>query len=211
MFDKEQLIESYKEFYGKNGRFPEDAEEFARYLGLEDASFLRSFNPLNTLEVYIWEQYFDAALKRSQAEPSFSEYASREVYLSLLFNVVGLLSEDAEMNRDMVSFSASLPSSPKELKLFKRSAEAFFSSLIEAGKSSGEIASRPLVEFQYKKWCWWGLLFIVYFWKNDDSRDGEQTDVAVEKTAHMVFDMLNPNALDSSLEFFSFLFKKGFK
>ena len=121
------------------------------------------------------------------------------------------MDENSEMNRDMISFSRSLPYVPKELKKLKASAEQFFAALIESGQQTGEIASRPLVDFQYKKWCWWGLLFIIYFWKNDSSDQHDSTDVAIEKVAHLVFDMLNPNAMDSSLEFFTFLFKQGFK
>ena len=211
MFDKERIIESYIEFYQSNGKFPEDAEEFSRYLGLPESEFLRSFNPLSSLESYIWEKYFDRALEASQKDPAFDTYASREIYLSLLYNLIQVLNEDAQMNKDMISFRKSLPSFPKELKLLKKSADDFFAQMIGAGMETGEIASRSLVEYQYKRWCWGGLLFVIFFWQKDSSENGESTDVAIEKMAHLIFDMLNPNALDSSIEFFSFLFKQGFR
>lgn len=202
---------SYAEFYEKQGRFPEDAAEFTGWLGLEDAGFLRSFNPLSTLAAHFWEAYFDRALEACREDPSFSSYSAREIYLSLLYNLTRILQENPTMNRDMVHFGKALPSAPRELRLLKRPAEAFIGELLEAGKQSGEIADRPLVSFQYAKWCWWGLLFIIYFWKHDTSEQGESTDVAIEKVAHLIFDMLNPNAVDSSIEFFTFLFKQRFK
>ncbi|MCP4120298.1 MAG: hypothetical protein GY751_00925 [Bacteroidetes bacterium] len=211
MLDIETLISNYVEFYERYDRFPEDAEEFTSHLGLDDNEFLRKFNPMGSLEAYIWEGYFDEALESCQQDPEFENYAAREVYLSLLYSLIRKLDEHGKMNREMLSFTKSLPSVPRELRLVKKSAEAFFDQLIKAGQESGEVASRPLVNFQYKKWCWWGLLFIIFFWKNDEGDNSEATDVAIDKVAHLLFDMLNPNAMDSSLEFFTFLFKQGFK
>jgi len=211
MLDRETLISNYVEFYERYDRFPEDAEEFTSHLGLDDNEFLRKFNPMGSLEAYIWEGYFDEALESCQQDPEFENYAAREVYLSLLYSLIRKLDEHGKMNREMLSFTKSLPSVPRELRLLKKSAEAFFDQLIKAGQESGEVASRSLVNFQYKKWCWWGLLFIIFFWKNDEGDDSEATDVAIDKVAHLLFDMLNPNAMDSSLEFFTFLFKQGFK
>ena len=211
MIDRESLILQYIGFYEQYGRFPEDAAEFTTHLGLEENDFLKKFNPLGSLKAFIWEGYFDDALKASQEDRQFENYSAREVYLSLFYNLIRKLDEHGEMNRKMVSFSKSLPSVPRELRLLKKSADSFFEQMIEVGQESGEIASRSLVNFQYKKWCWWGMLFIIFFWKNDKSDQSESTDAAIDKVAHLVFDMLNPNAMDSSLEFFTFLFKQGFK
>ncbi len=211
MIDKEKLIQSYIEFYEKNNRFPEDAQEFSNFLGHEDLDFLKAFNPLISLRSFIWEGYFDKALLRSQEDPGFQEYACREVFLSVLYSIISVLNEQKEMNKAMISFSKSLPSAPKELKRMKTTANNFYKEMINAGQQSGEIADRTLVNFQYNKWCWYGTLFIVFFWHKDGSEQSEQTDVAIEKVTHLIFDILNPNAMDSSLEFFSFLFKQGFK
>ncbi len=211
MLDKESLIESYLNFYDDKSRFPEDATEFATYLGLEEIDFLKSFNPLSSLEAFIWSDYFETALQRSQEDSNFDEYSSREIYLSLMYNIIGVLNEHPERNRAMISFTKSLPSSPKQLSRLKTAADAFFKEMIAAGSASGEIASRTLVNYQYAKWCWYGLLFVIFFWKKDESEQSEQTDVAIEKVAHLIFDLLNPNAIDSSLQFFTFLFKQGFK
>ena len=211
MFDKERLINSYIEFYDKHQRFPEDANEFAVFLGNDDFDFLKSFNPLVSLKAFIWEEYFDKALKRCQEDSGFEEYACREIYLSVLYNMVGLLNEQSEMNKAMISFTKSLPSYPKELKKVKSSASDFYKEMISTGQQSGEIADRALVNYQYNTWCWYGTLFIIFFWSKDSSENSEQTDVAIEKVAHFIFDILNPNAMDSSIEFFSFLFKQGFK
>ena len=208
---KEEMIGKYLEFYQEFGRFPKDAAEFTTFIGVGNNDFLKSFNPMADLAAYVWEGYFDKALTASQADPSFENYSCREIYLSILYSLIAVLNEAAEMNREMISFTRSLPSVPKELKRMRASAGDFFQEMIEAGQQTGEIADRPIVNFQYKRWTWWGMLFIVFFWKNDQSSDNESTDVAIDKVAHLVFDMLNPNALDSSLQFFTFLFKEGFK
>lgn len=211
MLSKEELIESYKAFYQQHDRVPNSTEEFENYLGNDSMETLQSFNPLLTLRTHIWESYFFKALERCQADPQFEHYACREIYLSMLYNIVGVLNEEAKLNKEMISFNKSLPSIPKELKRMKAAAADFYKQMISAGQNSGEIADRNLVNFQYNKWCWYGTLFVIFFWKKDSSEHSEQTDVAIEKVAHLIFDILNPNALDSSLEFFTFLFKQGFK
>lgn len=211
MSDKQALMDRFLAFYEQFGRIPRDAGEFATYLGDAHPDFSKDFGALTDIEAFIWDKYFEKALVTSQSDPSFESYSCREIYLSLLYSLIGVLNEQPSMNKAMLSMSSNLPSAPKELNDMKSSAIAFFDELIQAGQATGEIADRAFVNSQYKKWCWMGMLFIVTFWKNDDSVDNEATDVAIDKIAHLLFDMLNPNAMDSSMEFFSFLFKQGFK
>lgn len=205
------MADQYVAFYEEYGRFPDTPAEFAGYLGLDDESDWNSIKPLTAVSALLWERYFDHALEESRKDPSFASYSCREVYLSLLYNLVGEWNRAPDMNRAMLFFGRSLPSAPAVLKRLRSSAQDFFGEMISAGQSTGEIADRPVVNYQYKKWCWWGLLFTLYFWHKDSSEMHEQTDVAIERAAHFIFDLLNPNALDSSIEFFSFLFKQGMK
>lgn len=78
---------------------------------------------------------------------------------------------------------------------------------IEEGLNTGEIKSRALISSSYKLAIWRSFQSMILFWRSDISNQKEQTDIFVERTIHLVFDILMPNALDSTFDLFNFLWK----
>jgi hypothetical protein len=96
---------------------------------------------------------------------------------------------------------------PHYLKGFKTSFEQFIGNTLSLGKDRGEVATRPLIDKRYPKLFWLHMGFILTFWKNDNSADFEKTDVAVEKSVNLAFDLLGKGAVDSALDFGKFLYQ----
>jgi hypothetical protein len=56
---------------------------------------------------------------------------------------------------------------------------------------------------------WFHLHFILRFWCNDDSRDFEKTDEAIEKSVNLAFDLIGKGVLDNAFDFGKFLFQQA--
>jgi hypothetical protein len=54
---------------------------------------------------------------------------------------------------------------------------------------------------------WIQTLFILQFWANDDSKEFEKTDAAIEKAVNVAYDLMGKSPLDSMFDFAKFIFQ----
>lgn len=95
------------------------------------------------------------------------------------------------------------------LKAFRKTFLQFVNDLINQGRQSGDVASRPYLEKTYPQLFWLHFCFLLIFWMNDGSADFEQTDAAIEKSVNLAFDLIGKSAVDSALDFAKFLYQSG--
>ena len=96
---------------------------------------------------------------------------------------------------------------PGDTKEFKAKFKLFAEELINSGKESSEIASRPYLSEKYDEALWLQIAFIFRFWMEDKSPRFEKTDAAIEKSANLAFDLMGQSALDTFLDFAKFLYQ----
>ena len=56
---------------------------------------------------------------------------------------------------------------------------------------------------------WTQFLLVHQYWLKDKSKGFEKTDAFIEKSTHLVFDLLGQSALDSALDLAKFIFQKA--
>ena len=62
----------------------------------------------------------------------------------------------------------------------------------------------------FSEGAWMQLLFLLKYWMDDNSPKFERTDVAIEKSVNVIFDVFDSTPLESLLDFGKFLFKERF-
>jgi hypothetical protein len=93
------------------------------------------------------------------------------------------------------------------LKSFKRKFKDFSTEIILEGKETEQIADRAFISDRYEDALWLETLFIFQYWLKDTSPSFEKTDVAVEKSVNLAFDLMGKSAVDSLLDFAKFLYQ----
>jgi hypothetical protein len=63
----------------------------------------------------------------------------------------------------------------------------------------------------FSEGAWVQLLFLLKFWMDDDSPSFEKTDMAIEKSVRIVFDVFDNTPIDSIVDFGKFLWKENTK
>jgi hypothetical protein len=71
-----------------------------------------------------------------------------------------------------------------------------------------DITKNPIRIFSEAAWV--QLLFILKFWLDDTSPDFEKTDVAIEKSIAVAFEVFDNNQLETIFDFGKFLWKEKF-
>jgi hypothetical protein len=62
----------------------------------------------------------------------------------------------------------------------------------------------------FSEGAWLQFLFLLNFWKSDDSASFEKTDVAIEKSVNTIFDLFDNTPLENIIDFGKFLYKENF-
>jgi hypothetical protein len=196
-------FEAYRRFVQDNHQLPKQLQD------LDSATSELSYGSLPILVKEMWQSYAEKTLEACATDSSFEQYTAREKMLAYCYTLLEIIRADKNM------ISLQLKQVPDVLRNtqysgFKQEFRSFTDILTEEGVQRGEIQARPFVSNLYPGLFWMSLVAIIGFWLNDSSEQTEQTDVAVEKIVHLVFDTIAPGAVDSAFDLAQFLIKQRF-
>lgn len=204
---RDKIIESYKEYKLMHGEQPASVFAFVKSVNMKEEQFFEHFSSFHSLEAEVWEDMISSVVHAIHADENYAEFSVREKMLSFYYTFLEVL----KANRSYVLMEATTAKPGfKEQPAFKSMKAAyldFVHGLIIEGNDTGEIPKRPFISDQYKQGFWLQLLFIMNFWKNDDSKGFENTDAAVEKAVNLSLDLIEKGPLDSIIDFAKFLYQ----
>lgn len=203
---REKIKKTYVEYVLTQGRQPASPYLVAQLVGIGEADFYAEFNSLEAIEADLWLGFFEEARRKTEGQEVYEGYSAREKLLSFYFTWIEVLKH----NRSFVLFASKEirrgdGNGNAQLKHFRNAFKEFVGELLREGRSSGEVANRPLVMDRYADGFYMQALFVLNFFVKDQSKGFEQTDAAIEKAVNTSFDLVGPSAVDSVLDFAKFL------
>jgi hypothetical protein len=190
-----------------HGKRPVSVFVFCRDLGIKEEEFYNHFGSFDGVERTIWKSFIARTVMRLHTDESFRSFSVREKILTFYYSFF----EELKSNRSFVLLQLEhrkqLEVTPEYLKDFRKEFDAFIDNLITAGKASGEIATRPIIDSRYVDLFWLHFGFLLLFWRDDNSPGFEKTDAAIEKSVNVAFDLIGKGALDSVIDFAKFLYQ----
>lgn len=203
----ELIIKEYLKYVLEQGEQPASVYKFSKTIGLTENEFYQFFNSFNALEKHIWRNFFEETLKRIESEEIYLQYSVREKLLAFYFTLMEVL----KTNRSFVMYSLkNYPKTdlnPEVLKSLKTQFIYFIHELLNEGKETDEIVNRPFISDRYQEALWLQFMFILNFWRNDDSLKFEKTDAAIEKSVHLSFDLMGKSPIDTMVDFAKFIYQ----
>jgi AcrR family transcriptional regulator len=205
---RERIKKTYLEYVLTQGRQPASPYLIAQHLGIPESDFYSEFNSVEAIEADLWLGFFEEARQKTEGQEVYEGYSVREKLLSFYFTWVEVL----KRNRSFVLFAtrgvrSGDSSANAQLRLFRPAFKEFVGELLREGRSSGEVANRPLVMDRYADGFYMQALFVLNFFVKDQSKGFEQTDAAIEKAVNTSLDLVGPSAVDSVLDFAKFLYQ----
>ena len=208
--EKAHIKQAYLDFVLNEGHPPQSVFKLTQQLGVAESEFYQQYPNFESIDREIWADFGRQARETAAAEPVWEGYGSREKLLAFYYTLLEILKNNRSYA--LMSLRRSLKKmpglSPRVLDDFRQDFEYFVSDLLSAGRVSGEIANRPLVQEGYPRFFWQQVLFVMGFFAKDDTVNFERTDAAVEKAVTLSFDLVGRNTLDSAFDFVRFLVKR---
>lgn len=203
----ETIIAAYQEHVIMEGKQPSTVFRFCRDIGIQEADFYKIAGSFEALERLIWTGYMEKTIARLEGDSDYTNFSAREKMLAFYFT----LAEELKSNRSfcvlLLNRHPKLEIVPGFLKTFKSRFETFVDSVLNDGKTKGEVAERPYLDKRYPQLFWVHLALLLMFWKGDDSAGFEKTDAFIEKSVNLAFDLIGKGAVDSAIDFGKFLYQ----
>jgi Tetracyclin repressor-like, C-terminal domain len=203
----DKIIADYRDYLLSEGKQPASVYKFCKDYGFKEDEFYEHFGSFEGLEKSIWKKYIDDTRGRMENDENYQGFTAREKILTFYFSLAELLKSDRSFALHQLRSWKNPSVAPIFLKGFKDSFKEWINTVLNEGKTSGEIAMRPYLDKRYDLLFWMHFMFILQFWSNDESAGFEKTDAAIEKSVNLAFDLIGKGVLDSAIDFGKFLYQ----
>ncbi len=208
--EKSDLVEAYTNYILEEGKRPLNVFKFCKSLKIEENDFYQIFGSFDAIEKYIFNHFFDETIKVLHKNKEFKDFSSKDKLLSFYYTII----ENFTANRSIVLYLLDNKNPLKGLAKIHSIKSDFIKFIDDLDLEQIDIPLDQLKQFQEKgrgEMIWGQFLTIIKYWMKDDSVAFEKTDVFIEKSTTVGFELLNLTQLESVVDFGKFLFKDAFK
>ena len=183
---------------------------FAIHYEFEESQFYTHFSSFEVLEKRIFEVFCTNTMLLLAQNEAYQTYDAKSKLLSFYYTFFELLTA----NRSYVFKKLKGNKNKLEsLKLLSKLRMAFIAYI------SNEIHTEALIDFKneranklqdksFSEAAWIHLLFTLQFWLEDESESFEKTDVFIEKSVNLSFELKDLAPIKSVFDFAKFLWKE---
>jgi hypothetical protein len=206
--NRENIIQAYIQHILEHGKEPVSVYKFAQSINMKEDEFYDHFTSFTSIKTAVWEKIILDTLHHMQSQEVYQEYSAKEKLLAFYFTLIEELKKYRSyllaLYENHMGFKKQVP---LELKEFKKRFKEYCAEVVLEGKETEEIADRSFISDRYEDALWLETMFILQFWLKDTSPAFEKTDVAIEKSVNLAFDLMGKSALDSFLDLAKFLYQ----
>lgn len=207
---KDSIIAMYMDYVLENENIPKTVYKFCKINKIGEADFYLHFGSIKSIQKGIWDSFFTNTIVVMEKNEEYQDFSNRDKMLTFFYTFFEVLT----LNRSYVLFvlesSDNQLKNMEQLKDLRKQIKDFTKELIidgNVGKNLNITKHNPQL---FSEGAWLQFMFLLNFWKADDSAGFEKTDVAIEKSVNTIFDVFDNTPLENILDFGKFLFKENF-
>jgi len=205
---KDKIVSLYMNYRLENNEKPKSVYQFAKTNGFDETEFYSFFGTLESIEKEIFKMFLEKTTALIQKDPSYATYDMKSKMLSFYFTFFEMLSA----NRSYVVMS--LKEHQNQLKNLMQLSSlriGFKNYITEIMTDEVRTQHEKFQNFQEKalqESSWIQFLLTIKFWLEDESPAFEKTDIYIEKSVKLSFELMNIAPIDSLIDFGKFIFKE---
>jgi hypothetical protein len=207
---KESIIALYMDYVLENEKAPKTVYKFCKINEIEESDFYLYYGSLDSLKKGVWDSFFYNTMTVMKKNKEYPDSTNRDKMLTFFFTFFEVLT----LNRSYVLFvlehAKNQMKSMEQLKGLRKDIKHFAKDLIIDGNTEKNFKITKHNPQLFSEGAWLQFLFLLNFWKSDDSASFEKTDVAIEKSVNTIFDLFDNTPLENIIDFGKFLYKENF-
>jgi hypothetical protein len=207
--NKEGLAIKYTDFLLEEGHRPINVFKFCKSIKLEEIEFYQFFSSFHAIEKWTFEHFFENTAVLLNKDAAYESYAAKEKLLSFYYTYFELLN----VNRSLVLHLLEGINPLQKMAKLKGLRSHFTAMVKELRIEVAELQIEKTKEIQSRgiqEVIWGQFMIILQFWLKDDSENFEKTDLFIEKTTAVGFDLVVSSPLENIMDLGKFLLKDKF-
>lgn len=205
---KDKIVSMYMDYTLEHNAKPTNVYHFAKKNDFTESEFYEFFGTLDVIEKTIFEMFFTKTIDLLDKNPDYEGYDMKSKMLSFYFTFFEMLTA----NRSYVVMT--LKQHQNQLKNLailsdlRKNFKGFVSEIITDEYRTTNEQFQDFQEKATKESFWFQFLLTMKFWIDDTSAKFEKTDIYIEKSVKVSFELMNVAPIDSLLDFGKFIFKE---
>ncbi|MBD1260926.1 TetR/AcrR family transcriptional regulator [Maribacter polysiphoniae] len=204
------LITMYMDHVLEHESRPKSVYKFCKLNSISEADFYAIFGSLESIPKRIWNVFFENTEDLLLKNKEFEGFSNKDKMLTFFYSFFELLT----LNRSYVLLALHQENNPlknlEQLKGLRKHIKNFATVLIEDDNSNKTLKATKFNPKLFSEGAWFQFLFLLKFWKDDESKGFEKTDMAIEKSVNTIFDVFDNTPLENIIDFGKFLYKETF-
>ena len=203
-------MDFYMDAVVKNQGKPSDVESWSKDYNFDADKFDEHFESFEELDKTIFKTLIDVSIATLIETPDFTSFSKKDKLLSLYYT----LFENFTLNRDFIQLTIKgYGLSFNTISLFSELKESFmgFVESLQIATLSLNDTMESIQKKSIKEGFWVQFLLTVKFWMDDDSDQGEKTDIFIEKSINTGLELLNTQSLNNIIDLGKFLYAEKIK
>ena len=208
---KDEIIDAYMDYILEHEKHPRSVYKFAKMNKMEEADFYQFFGNFEGLRNEIWSMFYQNTKHLMDKNEEVGQYNSREKMLTFFYTFFEILTA----NRSYVLFTLEeqedMMKNLPQLKGLRQNIKSFAKELIEMDNDEKNYSFLRNSERVFSEGAWIQFLFLLKFWRDDQSAGFEKTDMAIEKSVNTIFDVFDNTPIEKVVDLGKFLYKEQMK
>jgi hypothetical protein len=204
---KDLIVSMYMNYTLEHNEKPKSVFHFAKVNGFTESEFYTFFGTLESIEKEIFNIFFDKTIALVQND-NYEEYNMKNKLLSFYFTFFEFMTA----NRSYVLMTLKQHQNQlKDLMILSQFRNKFKDYISEIITDDFRIKIEKLQQYQEKvltESFWIQFLLTLKFWMEDSSPSFEKTDIYIEKSVKVSFELIDITPIDSLIDFGKFIFKE---
>lgn len=205
---KDKIVSMYMNYTLENNEKPKSVYNFAKLNNFSEAEFYNFFGTMESVEKEIFKMFLEKTVELLQKNQDYETYDMKSKMLSYYFTFFELLSA----NRSYVTMSLKQHHNDlknlMQLSSLRNSFKKYVAGIISDDYRIQQEKFQNFQEKAIQETSWIQLLLTLKFWLDDSSPAFEKTDIYIEKSVKVTFELMNIAPIDSLIDFGKFIIKE---
>ncbi len=208
---QDKIISMYMNYTLEHDEKPKSVYHFTKSNDFTEAEFYTFFGNLEVVEKEIFKTFYTKTIELLDKNEAYAGYDMKSKLLSFYFTFFELLTA----NRSYVLLALKQHQNQlKNLMVLGDLRSHFKNYIADIITDDFRTQQEKLQQFQEKvitESFWVQFLLTIKFWMDDSSASFEKTDIYIEKSVKVSFELMNISPIDSLIDFGKFIFKEKFQ
>lgn len=205
---KDQIVSMYMSYMLEQNEKSKSVFQFSKMNGFTESEFYTFFGTLESIEKEIFNIFFEKTIELLQKDDNYESYDMKSKLLSFYFTFFELITA----NRSYVVMTLKQHQNQlKNVMILSEFRNKFKDYISEIITEDFLIKIEKLQQYQEKivtESFWIQFLLTLKFWMEDASASFEKSDIYIEKSVKVSFELIDITPIDSIIDFGKFIFKE---